>query len=133
MAVGKIEMRRDWLEAWLAALRSGSYRQAREVLRDDEGAFSVLGVLCDLGPRKAWEKTPSGRWAYRFENQVAHSKPPASLLKLTGLDRRLSPDGHRLWKRLTIWNDLGWSFNFLADFIERVVVPVDPPEQEQAA
>lgn len=34
-------------EEWLAALRSGEYKQGRGVLKED-GRFCCLGVLCDL-------------------------------------------------------------------------------------
>ena len=33
---------------WVAALRSGEYEQCRKVLRNGEGGFCCLGVLCDL-------------------------------------------------------------------------------------
>jgi hypothetical protein len=33
---------------WIEALRSGRYRQAEGVLKDEDGAFCCLGVACDL-------------------------------------------------------------------------------------
>lgn len=33
---------------WIAALRSGKYRQARKTLRDASGAMCCLGVLCAI-------------------------------------------------------------------------------------
>ncbi len=33
---------------WTDALRCGKYRQAHGALRDEDGAFCCLGVLCDL-------------------------------------------------------------------------------------
>ena len=39
---------------WLAALRGGKYRQARGVLKTDDGAFCSLGVALDL-TRFKWE------------------------------------------------------------------------------
>ena len=35
---------------WIAALRSGDFQQAREVMRDEnEGGYCCLGVLCVVG------------------------------------------------------------------------------------
>jgi hypothetical protein len=47
-------MRSEVRDAWVAALRSGEFRQGRSVLRwdDDSGAsFCCLGVLCELAVR----------------------------------------------------------------------------------
>ncbi len=33
---------------WVKALRSGEYRQGRELLKSSAGAFCCLGVLCDI-------------------------------------------------------------------------------------
>jgi len=47
---------------WVAALRSGEYRQTdRGVLNDGEGGWCCLGVLCDLYAKDVgdeWEWTP---------------------------------------------------------------------------
>lgn len=48
-------------ERWVAALRSGKYPQGRDNLREPEGGFCCLGVLCDLvapgGWRVSWDGT----------------------------------------------------------------------------
>lgn len=38
---------KDLLKRWVKALRSGKYKQTRDVLHDSEG-FCCLGVLCDV-------------------------------------------------------------------------------------
>ena len=52
-------MNQEWKEKWVAALRSGEYKQTRHVLRnitpENEG-FCCLGVLCDLWDNKAWDE-----------------------------------------------------------------------------
>lgn len=40
--------------AWLAALRSGEYEQARNYLKAD-GKFCCLGVLCDISGVGEWD------------------------------------------------------------------------------
>lgn len=48
---------------WVAALRSGEYKQSsKRVLNDGQGGFCCLGVLCDLYAKEtgaAWEWTPT--------------------------------------------------------------------------
>lgn len=39
---------------WVAALRSGEYKQGRGDLRRESGEFCCLGVLCDLFDPDAW-------------------------------------------------------------------------------
>lgn len=33
---------------WIAALRSGDYKQGKSFLKNDDGTFCCLGVLCDI-------------------------------------------------------------------------------------
>lgn len=37
--------------AWLAALRSGDYKQGMQVLASEENGYCCLGVLCDLAEK----------------------------------------------------------------------------------
>lgn len=52
---------------WVAALRSGEYKQTKErVLADGRGGFCCLGVLCDLYAKaqgSQWESTDGGAMA----------------------------------------------------------------------
>lgn len=57
------------LTAWLAALRSGEYKQGKNKLRTD-GDFCCLGVLCDVAAKRG-----IGAW-------------------VPGTDRFLGPDGN---------------------------------------
>lgn len=50
-------MNEDIKQEWLAALRSGEYRQAHEQLRNGD-RFCCLGVLCDLHSKA----TGAGKW-----------------------------------------------------------------------
>jgi hypothetical protein len=37
---------------WVAALRSGEFKQGKRALKDSEGNYCCLGVLCELHRRK---------------------------------------------------------------------------------
>lgn len=41
-------MKQEIAEQWVAALRSGDYKQGTGCLRDDNNNFCCLGVLCNL-------------------------------------------------------------------------------------
>jgi hypothetical protein len=74
-------MKRDIAEKWVAALRSGKYRQHRGGLTDSLGGFCCLGVLCDLSPVGQWDND-----AYVTDD-------------INGFHSSLSylPDGVRMW------------------------------------
>lgn len=46
---------------WVAALRSGEYKQTTETLRDGDG-FCCLGVLLDLSKLGQWEQSSYEYW-----------------------------------------------------------------------
>ena len=50
-------MIKEHKEKWVAALRSGKYTQAQEVLKCDTG-FCCLGVLLDTYDPEGWEQSP---------------------------------------------------------------------------
>lgn len=39
---------------WIAALRSGEYKQGGGALRSDDNSYCCLGVLCDIIDPNAW-------------------------------------------------------------------------------
>lgn len=45
-------MNSDIKTKWVAALRSGEFKQGREVLRTEKNDFCCLGVLCELFARE---------------------------------------------------------------------------------
>lgn len=49
-------MKKDVKERWVAALRSGDYKQGRKRLRTLEDSFCCLGVLCDVVHPDVWVK-----------------------------------------------------------------------------
>lgn len=69
---------------WVAALRSGEYKQGdRRVLNDGQGGFCCLGVLCDLYAKDTgteWEWTPAND-AMRLRLAVGNTFYPAQTVR----------------------------------------------------
>lgn len=105
-------------EAWVKALRSGRYGQARKALRGD-GCFCVLGVLLDVVDPDGWSPGPvcDGRWGHNMEGDLTEVSPDLlpfmTQHELMGLN-----DGAHLVEPLT--------FAELADWID-LNVEVAPP------
>jgi hypothetical protein len=100
---------------WVAALRSGRYRQVGEHLRTDLG-FCCLGVACDVYRAGRWRRRSGGEWV--FLDQTAEL--PLAVLdayQLRSTDARFGP--HLESDSLLIANDRGQSFAWIADLIER--------------
>lgn len=92
---------------WIEALRSGKYAQGKTNLRDAADNFCCLGVLCDLYDPNHWE--PS-EYAYRYSGHSAML--PENIHAAINLD---FDAGDTLMQM----NDLGDSFNEIADYIEK--------------
>lgn len=110
--------------AWLEALRSGRYKQGKGCLRSgppEDSDFCCLGVLCDLGERKAWSQAPGyGTWTYVGPDGIpASGYLPLDVMKLAGLT-------HTAAATLANMNDGDGDLNVpprslseIADWIER--------------
>lgn len=48
MNIPKNKMRPSIKKKWVAALRSGDYKQGRDQLRNEKNEFCCLGVLCNI-------------------------------------------------------------------------------------
>lgn len=110
-------------EKWLAALRSGKYKQTTGALHNKNG-YCCLGVLCDLAIQESvvpmW-----ARWGQAFRIRVddkhwesdyeAACLPPA-VVEWAGLE---SPNPTVKGKSLAEANDSGIDFDRIADLIER--------------
>lgn len=120
-------------EAWIAALRSGLYKQGRKYLESD-GKFCCLGVLChvlhqrpELGIEMDRFVLPDGTAVYstptspRYRNNV----PDSSAYEL-GLSTRMPSAAHRVVEVvLADLNDVdGASFAEIAQLIEGSVMPL---------
>lgn len=98
---------------WIAALRSGEYKQAKKHLRTEEG-FCCLGVLCDI-----YAKEGLGQWNEDFGRD--DNSPPELVLEWVGL-KNCEGRYHRndeTTTYLTVDNDSrGKTFSEIADIIE---------------
>ena len=118
---------------WLAALRSGEYRQSQGRLQDPYnyvdnhgrevssgyqwasnfvGGFCCLGVLCDLAV-----KDGGAAWDTKKGPSMIEGEPPKHFLKFMGLDEEMVCE-------LIHMNDVqGGNFAEIADVIETVIMP----------
>ena len=78
-------MKQEIKEKWIAALRSGEYRQTKGRLHDANG-YCCLGVLTDLCAREKgaeWEDPDDDDGAYAMNGCEMH--PPLGVVKWAGL------------------------------------------------
>lgn len=104
---------------WLAALRSGEYKQTRDVLRDDDG-FCCLGVLCDLHAQETgmqWGEAGGVNLIYPYGD--SRETLPAVVAEWADLYDGDPAIPGRDFKTLGGLNDAGYSFTELADIIEK--------------
>jgi hypothetical protein len=122
-------MKEEVMRKWVAALRSGEYKQTKRNLRDEHG-FCCLGVLCDLYAKETGE----GTWAlqcqayepdfYVFSRHDEWSRftlPPERVAQGWAGMHTNNGSIHR-WEKgptLTDLNDSGKTFAKIADHIER--------------
>jgi hypothetical protein len=121
-------------DQWVAALRSGEYKQGKGVLHRKVGGedqFCCLGVLCDLAV-KAGVTTVDASDDYNLiygpEDDRNTAYPPADVVEWAGLKSAnpYVPFEHEEWPDqktapLTALNDSGplaQTFNDIADVIE---------------
>jgi hypothetical protein len=104
---------------WVAALRSGEYKQAKGLLRYSD-AFCCLGVLCDLHSKETGE----GQWRVFSGAEYAYLGPTASLPErvMEWADMPISMGAEMDFPggpiTLSALNDRGHSFKQIAALIE---------------
>lgn len=109
-------MKKELRNKWIAALRSGDYKQGVECLKDIRGCFCALGVLCDIDPMVKWVNR-YGQIFASFEGCDDAHKLPEAYCQVVGLDEGLMLD-------IADLNDGGGvlrksSFEEIADWIEQ--------------
>lgn len=97
-------------EKWLAALRSGEYKQGTGCLRR-ENEYCCLGVLCDLHAKET-----NGKWERpnRYSYLGATGLLPGEVCNWANGGPFMNPSEYSL----VDLNDHGKSFKEIADFIE---------------
>ena len=104
-------MKKDVMEKWVTALRSGEYKQGTATLKEDS-TYCCLGVLCEISPlgESNWER---------------YDLPTREVMDWAGLQTGAGvlPKFYRAKKirvdKLIDLNDLGLSFKQIANIIER--------------
>lgn len=112
----------DYKDKWIAALRSGEYEQGRDVLCDRYGHYCCLGVLAELDGALLPDANEHGERGVRD-----HTYGPINHCMYLGEGERLatikvdnSPTPDFLAWRVAEMNDMGLSFEAIADFLETV-------------
>lgn len=112
-------MKNPNVQAWVAALRSGKYKQGQQRLRTDDNRFCCLGVACELAVQ-------AGIITYKRDDQLG-----PTYVETGWKDTALLPEVVRRWLGLTTnrgdmsegpclthLNDHDATFNEIADLIE---------------
>ena len=105
-------MKKEIKTRWLAALRSGQYKQTKNMLTDGK-RFCCLGVLCNLHAietGETWQET-SDAITYGLQYLTL----PPSVMVWAGLDSKDPLVGTRL---LSNENDQGMRFKTIAKLID---------------
>lgn len=140
-----MKMNQEIKEKWLAALRSGKYKQGKTVLRSQDDCYCCLGVLCDIQDSGQWVPIdhPKDGACYvysqdgelnQFDFTIGSEVLPAfvadnigirsvnPIVQMTSaLQEILSKKGPvytRDMAALSVLNDAGCSFEELANIIE---------------
>lgn len=129
---------RENIRKWVDALRSGDYRQGRGALRsgyEPETSYCCLGVACDVSDVGGW----SGN-VYRTTDEYGHSSSASSVLPYEvadwldiGTRDRSNPDlvdiAGDLIDAIAANDSLGWTFDDIADALERTYLRDNEPAQ----
>jgi hypothetical protein len=98
---------------WVAALRSGKFKQTAEALKKEEEDGTVghccLGVLCEVSPAVAKRTDSAGPYLGGWTQQ---GYLPGEALAYAGFDEATMIE-------LTMKNDSGLSFKRIATYIEK--------------
>jgi hypothetical protein len=103
--------RRETLEKWIAALRSGKYKQTSGEL-ERRGKYCCLGVLCDVVDPSGWH---CGN--YRYDGEELQCSLPTKLRLGVGIQTRQET------QLIELNDDKGESFVEIADWIEKHILP----------
>lgn len=109
-------MKARYVKIWTTALRSGEYKQIKGALHDGHG-FCCLGVAVD--------ELMDGDWNWNSENYSYGFDENTGLLSSDVLTELGLSDTAQV--RLSNLNDDGFTFEEIADFIEKHVGHLDEP------
>lgn len=99
---------------WVNALRSGVFTQVNGTLGYDGIDVKrrcCLGVLCEITENTVMEGSKVLSVGRALKNTFIYDMPSKEVLHMAGLH-------HKTAHKLAGMNDAGYSFNFIADYIE---------------
>lgn len=134
-----LKMRERVRELWVAALRSGKYKQGKERLRTEDGGMCCLGVLCDLFAQhaRAWGEEKKAGWVEEGERknwfhcessgavETKKQYPPTAVMEWAGLKVNdpvltVKPESWVKERTCSRCNDIdNLTFEQIADLIEK--------------
>ncbi|MDP2660221.1 MAG: hypothetical protein Q8R28_05790 [Dehalococcoidia bacterium] len=107
------------IRRWIAALRSGKYKQGMFGMRNREGGneYCCLGVACDI--------SGLGRWTHTGVVYLGSSSVwPSEVSAWYGLPSTIALKINGHWDTLAAHNDTGRRFSSIATALERQVLGV---------
>ena len=143
MTTDRPSLRPEVKAKWVAALRSGDYKQGRNALRTHDDHFCCLGVLCDLAVKEGavpvptfespyWrydgisEVPPLAVWQWAYEEGITLSNPNYLIPDLVvqeeddyeTVDGLVARQTDELREIVVLNDEDGYTFSELADLIE---------------
>lgn len=119
--------RETLIKDWVAALRSGQYKQTTGFMRTSEG-YDPFGVLCDVFDPNGWTLYPAedmaenlkGKKVYQFKAREDNAGSTWMITQAICRKLQLDPEVER---DLVMLNDRHrYSFDYIADYIERTLL-----------
>lgn len=101
---------------WVEALRSGKYKQAKQNLKTADSKFCCLGVLCELH-RKNCEKPD--KWKSQWQRFYYANQGNYIPLTVRQWAEIVTSNPETSLGPLAYLNDLGYTFEQIADIIEK--------------
>ena len=116
-------MKKEIAEKWVAALRSGEYKQVKSTLFDGEG-YCCLGVLCKVMGRNFVRNNNYNPKSYIVDGTSSSWMLPPEVKAFAGMrtiNGDLNERDSKTYEDLTLihLNDGGESFDHIADVIEQ--------------
>jgi len=131
-------MKSSLKKKWVEALRSGKYKQGRGALWKGDNTLCCLGILCKISKHIEWDTTKPYKQGepheavYIFGDTIAGAPEPSnvylpeSFAERCGLTRTGGFVDARGFKyNLSVLNDKGKSFKFIASLIEKELPAMD--------
>lgn len=114
-------MKKEVKDLWVKALLSGKYKQTTRMLKNEDGAYCCLGVLCDISKEGEWSQHGLQGFYLSGDNTNGNGELPDAVMIYAGIDTPMGsikfPKGYVSLVDLN--DDRRRSFKQIAAFIER--------------